>query len=70
MPFFGIGIKSDFFQSCVEMTNRFKGLDLVDSVPEKLQIEVHNFVEDLVTKIFRKKKKCKMAKWLSDSTLK
>ena len=49
----------------VEVMNRFKGLDLVDRVPEELQIEVHNIVQDAVTKIIQKKKKCKKIKWLS-----
>ena len=44
------------------MTNRFKGLDLIDSVPEKLWMEV-NVVQEAVTKTVPKKKKCKKAKW-------
>ena len=53
----------------VEVTNRFKGLDLVDRVPEKLWMEVHNIVQEAVTKIIPKKKKCKKAKWLSEEVL-
>ena len=53
----------------VEMTNRFKGLDLIDRVPEELWIEVHNIVEEAVIKTIPKKKKCKEAKWLSEETL-
>ena len=53
----------------VGVTNRFKGLDLVDRVPEELWIEVHNIVQEVVTKIVLKKKKCKKAKWLSEETL-
>ena len=53
----------------VEMMNRFKGLDLVDRVPEELWIEVHNIVQEVVTKIVLKKKKCKKAKWLSEKAL-
>ena len=49
----------------VEMTNSFKGLDLVDRVPEELGTEVHNTVQKVVTKTIPKKKKCKKAKWLS-----
>ena len=41
----------------VEVTNRFKGLDLVDRVPEELWIEVHNIVQESVTKTIPKKKK-------------
>ena len=51
------------------MTNRFKGLDLVDRVPEELWTEVCNTVQEAVTKIISKKKKCKKAKWLSEEAL-
>ena len=51
------------------MTNRFKGLDLVDRVPEKLWMEVRNIVQEVVTKTIPKKKKCKKAKWLSEEAL-
>ena len=54
----------------VEVTNSFKGLDLIDRVPEELWMEVHNTVQEAVTKIIPKgKKKCKKAKWLSEETL-
>ena len=53
----------------VEMTNGFKGLDLIDRVPEELWLEVHNIVEEAVIKTIPKKKKCKEAKWLSEETL-
>ena len=54
----------------VEVTNRFKGLDMIDRVLlEKLWVEVHNIVQEAVIKIFLKKKKCKKAKWLSEETL-
>jgi len=53
----------------VEVTNTFKGLDLVDRVPEELRMEVHNAVQEAVTKIIAKKKKCKKAKWLSEEAL-
>ena len=46
----------------VEVTNRFKGLDLVDRVPEELWMEVCNTVQEVVTKTIPKKKKCKKAK--------
>ena len=49
--------------------NRFKGLDLVDRVPEELWTEVHNLVQEAVTKTIPKKKKCKKAKWLSEELL-
>ena len=51
------------------MTNRFKGLDLIDSVPEELCTEVRNIVPEAVIKIIPKKKKCKKAKWLFEETL-
>ena len=54
----------------VEVTNRFKGLDLIDRVPDELWIEVHGIVQELVIKTIPKKKKCKKAKWLSEEALK
>ena len=53
----------------VEVTNRFKGLNLIDRVPEELQMEVHNIVPEAVIKTIPKKKKCKKAKWLSEEVL-
>ena len=50
----------------VEVTNRFKGLDLIDRVPEELWMEVRNIVQEAMIKIIPKKKKCKKAKWLSE----
>ena len=49
--------------------NRFKGLDLIDRLPYELWIEVHNTVQETVTKTMPKKKKCKKAKWLSEEGL-
>ena len=46
----------------VEVTTRFKGLDLVDTVPEELKTEVRNIVQETVIKTIPKKKKCKKAK--------
>ena len=51
------------------MTNRFKGLDLVDRLPEELWAEVCNIVQEAVTKTIPKEKKCKKAKWLSEAAL-
>ena len=51
------------------MTNRFKGLDHIDRVPEELCTEVLNIVQETVTKTIPKKKKCKKAKWLSEEAL-
>ena len=53
----------------VEVTNRFKGLDLMDTVPEELWTEVRNIVQEAVIKIISKKKKCKKAKRLSEEAL-
>ena len=53
----------------VEVTNRFKGLDLIDRMPEELRTEVCDIVQEAVIKTFPKKKKCKKAKWLSDEAL-
>ena len=50
-------------------TDIFKGLDLVDRVPEELWMEVCNTVEEVVTKVIPKKKTCKMAKCLSEEDL-
>ena len=48
------------------MTNRFKGLDLIDRVPEELWTKVNDIVQEAVIKNTSKKKKCKKAKWLSE----
>ena len=53
----------------VEVKNRFKGLDLIDRVPEELWTEVCDFVQEAVVKTIPKKKKCKKAKWLSKEAL-
>ena len=53
----------------MEVTNRFKGLDLIDRVPEELWTEVHNIVQEAVIKTISKKKKCKKAKWLTEEAL-
>ena len=51
------------------MRNRFKGLDLIDRVPDELWTEVHDIVQDIGIKTIPKKKKCKKAKWLSKEPL-
>ena len=53
----------------VEVMNRFKGLDLVDRVPEEIWTEVRNILQESVTKSIPKKKKCNKAKWLSEEAL-
>ena len=51
------------------MTDRFKGLDLIDRVPEELWMEVHDIVQEAVIKTIPEKKKCKKAKRLSEEVL-
>ena len=53
----------------VEVRNRFKGLDLIDRVPDELWMEVHDTVQETESKTIPKKKKCKKAKWLSEEAL-
>ena len=52
-----------------EVRNRFKGLDLIDRVPEELWMEIHDIVQETGIKTIPKKKKCKKAKWLSEEGL-
>ena len=51
------------------MRNRFKGLDLIDRVPEELWMEVRDIAYETGVKTITKKKKCKKAKWLSEEAL-
>ena len=51
------------------MRNRFKGLDLIDRVPDELWREVRDIVQETGSKTIPKKKKCKKAKWLSEEAL-
>ena len=53
----------------MDVTNRFKGLDVVDRVPDELWMEVHNIVQEVVTKTIPKEKKCKKTKCLSGEAL-
>ena len=53
----------------MKVRNRFKGLDLIDRVPDELWMEVHDIVQETVIKTISKKKKCKKAKWLSEEAL-
>ena len=53
----------------VKVRNRFKGLDLIDRVPDELWMEVHEIVQERGIKIIPMEKKCKKAKWLSEETL-
>ena len=53
----------------VEVTNKFKGLDLIDRVPEELWMEVHDIVQEAGIKTISKKKECNKVKWLSEEAL-
>ena len=53
----------------VEVINRFKGLDLIDRVPEELWMEIHDTVQETMIKTIPMEKKCKKAKWLSEEAL-
>ena len=53
----------------MKVTSRFKGLDLIDRMPEELWTEIHDIIQKAVIKTIPKKKKCKKAKWLSEEAL-
>ena len=53
----------------MEVRNRFKGLDLIDRVPDALWMKVHDILQETGIKTILKKKKCKKAKWLSEEDL-
>ena len=53
----------------MKVRNRFKGLDLINTVPEELWMEVHDIVLEAAIKTISKKKKCREAKWLSEEAL-
>ena len=53
----------------VEVRNRFKGLDMIDRVPDELWMEVHDIVQETGIKTTPMEKKCKKAKWLPEETL-
>ena len=57
---FGCDLNQIPYDYTVEVTNRFKGLDLINRVPEELWTEVHDTVQEAVIKIIPKKKKCKI----------
>ena len=60
---------SILYDYTVEVRNRFKGLDLIDRLPDELWNEVHDIVQETGIKTIPKKKKCKKAKWLSEEAL-
>ena len=63
---FGYDLNQIPYDYTVEVMNRFKGLNLVDRVPEELWTDVCNIIQEAVTKTIPKKKKCKREKWLSE----
>ena len=66
---FRYGLNQIPYNYTVEVTNWFKGLDLIDRVPEELWMEVHDIVQEAVIKTIPKKKKSKKGKWLSEEAL-
>ena len=62
-------IKSNPYDYTVEVTNRFKGLDLLGRVPDELWMELRDIVQETGIKTIPKKNKCKKAKWLSEEAL-
>ena len=66
---FGSDLNQIPYDYTVEVTSRFKGLDLIDRVPEELWTEVCNTVQEAEIKTIPKENKCKKAKWLSEQTL-
>ena len=66
---FRYGLNQIPYDYTVEVTNRFKGSDLIDRVPEELWEEVPDIVQEAVIKTIPKEKKCKKEKWLSEEAL-
>ena len=66
---FQVWLKSNPLQLYMEVTSRFKGLDLIDRVAGELWTEVHDIVQEVGIKTIPKEKKCKKAKWLSQKAL-
>ena len=66
---FRYDLKQIPYDYIVEVTNRFKGLDLIDRVPDELWMEVRDIVQEIGIKTIPKEKKCKKAKWLSEDAL-
>ena len=63
------GADADLRGHTVEFTKRFKGLDLIDKVPEEPWMEIYDIIQEAGIKTMPKKKKCKKAKWLSEDAL-
>ena len=66
---FGYDLNQIPYDYTVDVTNRFKELDLIDRVPEELWADIRDIIQEAVIKTIPKKKKCKKAKWLSEEPL-
>ena len=66
---FGYDLNQIPYDYTVEVRNRFKGLDLIDRVPDELRSEVHDIVQETRIKTIPMEKKCKTSKWLSGEAL-
>ena len=66
---FRFDLNQILYDYTVKVRNRFKGLDLIDRVPDELWMEVRDIVEETGIKTVPKEKKCKKAKWLSEEGL-
>ena len=66
---FRCGLNEIPYDYTVEVRNRFKGLDLIDRVPDELWMEVCDIVQETGIKTIPMEKKCKKAKWLSEEVL-
>ena len=66
---FRYGLNQIPYDYTVKVRNRFKGLDLIDRVPDELWMGVHDIVQETGSKTIPKKKKCKKPKWLSEEAL-
>ena len=66
---FSYGLNQIPYDYTVEVRNRFKGLDLIDKVPDEPCTEVHDIVQETGIKTIPMEKKCKKAKWLSEEAL-
>ena len=64
---FGYYLNQIPYDYTVEVRNRFKGLDLIDRVPDELWMEVHDIVQEIGIKTIPKKRRAKKAKWLSEA---
>ena len=66
---FRYDLNQNSYDYTMEVRNRFKGLDLIDRVPDELWMQVRDIVQETGIKTIPKKKKCKKVKWLSEETL-